>query len=472
MTLELADRSITRPKGVAEDVFIKVGKFHFPTDFVVIDFDADPRVPLILGRSFLRTGRTLIDVYGEEITLRVNDEAVTFNINQTTRYSSTYNDMSVNRIDVACEEYAQEVLGFSNNSTGGNPTPTSEPIISNSSISLTPFEGSDFILEEIEAYLKDDSISPEIDHTDFDLKGDLRLIEELLNNDPSSPLLLSHNPLSSSTTSSSPSLTLVETSDALLEEFADELALLEPFPPGIGDDDIDPEVDILLLEKFLNDDPSSPLPPKELNFKKLKMIKSSIDDFPPLDVLEEKSVTFSNPLFDSNDDFTSSDDESLLDEDVPKDNVKIYSNPLFEFDDEYNSSEVNPLFNEELKDIKSNESCFSNLDDPDLSVTPLSDTNEDECFDPGGDIDEINAFLDMDISMDIEDGYYDLEGDIVYLESLLIKDELDANDLKSMVKIFDPGISAYSFYSLEPVAYECPMEVCSSICFVPNITMI
>ncbi|GJZ38741.1 reverse transcriptase domain-containing protein [Tanacetum coccineum] len=162
MTLELADRSIAHPKGVAEDVFVKVGKFHFPTDFVV-DFDADPRVPLILGRSFLRTGRALIDVYGEEITLRVNDEAVTFNLNQTTRYSSTYDDMSVNRIDVidvACDEYAQEVLGFSNNSTGGNPTPTFEPIISDSSPSFTQFEGSDFILEEIEAYLKDDSISP------------------------------------------------------------------------------------------------------------------------------------------------------------------------------------------------------------------------------------------------------------------------------------------------------------------------
>ncbi|GJV47411.1 reverse transcriptase domain-containing protein [Tanacetum coccineum] len=75
MTLELADRSITHPKGVAEDVFIKVGKFHFPTDFVVVDFDANPRVPLILGRSFLMTGRALINVYGEEITLRVNDKA-------------------------------------------------------------------------------------------------------------------------------------------------------------------------------------------------------------------------------------------------------------------------------------------------------------------------------------------------------------------------------------------------------------
>nr|GEY04758.1 reverse transcriptase domain-containing protein [Tanacetum cinerariifolium] len=74
MTLELADRSITRPKGVAKDVFVKVRKFYFLTDFVVVDFEADPRVPLILGRSFLRTGRALIDVYGEEITLRGVDK--------------------------------------------------------------------------------------------------------------------------------------------------------------------------------------------------------------------------------------------------------------------------------------------------------------------------------------------------------------------------------------------------------------
>nr|GFA55276.1 reverse transcriptase domain-containing protein [Tanacetum cinerariifolium] len=115
MTLELADRSITRPKGVAEDVFVKVGMFHFPTDFVVVDFEVDPRVPLILGRSFLRTGCALIDVYREKITLRVNDESVTFNLNQTMRYSSTYDDNSVTRIDVidiACEEFAQDALDF------------------------------------------------------------------------------------------------------------------------------------------------------------------------------------------------------------------------------------------------------------------------------------------------------------------------------------------------------------------------
>ncbi|GKB74783.1 reverse transcriptase domain-containing protein, partial [Tanacetum coccineum] len=166
MTLELADRSISRPIGVAEDVFIKVGKFHFPADF-----DADPRVPLILGRSFLKTGRALIDVYA---------------------YSSNYDDISINRIDVidiACEEYSQEVLGFS---VSGNPTPSTKPIVSTSFPTLTPFGDSDFLLEETDAFLaiEDEPISSKIDDSYYDLEGDILLLEEFLNDDPSSPPLL------------------------------------------------------------------------------------------------------------------------------------------------------------------------------------------------------------------------------------------------------------------------------------------
>ncbi|GJX14138.1 reverse transcriptase domain-containing protein [Tanacetum coccineum] len=164
--------------------------FHYPADFVVVDYDADPRVPLILGRPFLRTARALIDVYGEEITLRFNDEAITFKFGKTSRYSYN-NSESVNRIDVidvSCEEYAQEVLGFSNSSKSGNPTPSLDQILSTSFPSLTPFEGGDFILEEIEACLTNDSILPGIDDADFDPEGDLLLLEKLLNDDPSSPL--------------------------------------------------------------------------------------------------------------------------------------------------------------------------------------------------------------------------------------------------------------------------------------------
>ncbi|GKD93208.1 reverse transcriptase domain-containing protein [Tanacetum coccineum] len=195
MTLELADRSITQPIGIAEDVYLKVGKFKFPADFVVVDFDADPRVPLILGRSFLKTGRALIDVYEGELTLRVGKEAVTFNLDQTSRYSSNYDDMTVNRIDViemACEEYSQEVLGFSDVITSGNPTPYYDPIVSTSSPTLTPFGDSDFLLEEVDAFLalEDDPTSPEVDDSYYDPEGDILLLESFLNDDPSLPLPL------------------------------------------------------------------------------------------------------------------------------------------------------------------------------------------------------------------------------------------------------------------------------------------
>nr|GFB76460.1 reverse transcriptase domain-containing protein [Tanacetum cinerariifolium] len=112
MLLELADRSTTRPAGIAEDVFVKVGKFYFPTDFVVVDFVVDPWVPLILERPFLRTGRALIDVYGEELTLRVDDEAITFKVGETSKYS--YNDAeSINRIDVIDVAYEELIYPIS-----------------------------------------------------------------------------------------------------------------------------------------------------------------------------------------------------------------------------------------------------------------------------------------------------------------------------------------------------------------------
>nr|GFB93953.1 reverse transcriptase domain-containing protein [Tanacetum cinerariifolium] len=80
MTLEFANRSVSYLVGVVEDVFVKVGKFYFLTDFVVVDYDVDPQVPLIPGRPFLRMTRALIDVHGEELTLQVNDEAITFKV--------------------------------------------------------------------------------------------------------------------------------------------------------------------------------------------------------------------------------------------------------------------------------------------------------------------------------------------------------------------------------------------------------
>ncbi|GJY82358.1 hypothetical protein Tco_0495734 [Tanacetum coccineum] len=260
--------------------------------------------------------------------------------------------------------------------------------------------------------------------------------------------------------------------------------IVSQIPPSIA---IMPVLPIMEPEDSLimGDENLSTIPEKELD----KVRKSSVEDLVPIpseseDTFDSDSkcdlpfcdnhVTFFNPLFNDNDDFTSSDDELLLEEDVPKENFKIYSNPLFEFDDEYISSDVNPLFNEILKDIESEDSYVSKLDEPDLLVTPLSKLNEDECFDSRGDfiLEEIKACLTsdsippgiddddfdpegdilllekllnddpssplplkefnfeelkvikFDVSMDFKDDYYDLKGDIIYLKSLLIKDTI------------------------------------------------
>nr|GFA01849.1 reverse transcriptase domain-containing protein [Tanacetum cinerariifolium] len=145
MTLELADRLISHPVGVAEDVYVK-------------------------------TERALIDVFKGELSLRVGKEAITFNLDQTSRHSTNYNDMTakcIDVIDMACEEYSHEVLGFSDMITSGNPTPYYDPIVSTTSMTLTPFENSDFLFEEVDAFLalEDDPTSPKVDQSYLELKN-------------------------------------------------------------------------------------------------------------------------------------------------------------------------------------------------------------------------------------------------------------------------------------------------------------
>nr|GFB58192.1 reverse transcriptase domain-containing protein [Tanacetum cinerariifolium] len=193
MTLELADRSVSKPIGIAKDVSFKIGVFYFPADFVVVDFKPDPRVPLILGRCFLKTSRALIDVHKGELPLRIRNEAITYNLDQTVRYSANYNQMTANKIDIvesACEEYSQEVLGFSNVTDSGTPTPQNDPIVFITSPTLTPFGDSDFLLfEEADTFLglEDDPDSSKINPFYYDPEGDILLLEAILNSEPSPP---------------------------------------------------------------------------------------------------------------------------------------------------------------------------------------------------------------------------------------------------------------------------------------------
>nr|GEZ56446.1 reverse transcriptase domain-containing protein [Tanacetum cinerariifolium] len=194
MVLELADRTISKPTGVAENVFVKVGKFYFPADFVVLDFVADLRVHLILGRPFLSTAHAFIDVYKGEIILRHDDQSLTLKCGDTP--SISYNNFEslkkVDLIDATCEEHSQEVLGFADVVLDEVSTLYYESIVSNSSQNLTPFNESDFLLlEEADAFIAidDKPISPEFNATYYDPKGDILILEALLNNNPEPPSL-------------------------------------------------------------------------------------------------------------------------------------------------------------------------------------------------------------------------------------------------------------------------------------------
>nr|GFA23933.1 reverse transcriptase domain-containing protein [Tanacetum cinerariifolium] len=188
MVPEIANRTISKPTGVAENVFVKVGKFYFPADFVILDFVADPCVPLMLGRPFLSTAHTLINVYEGEITLRHDDQSLTLKCGDTP--SISYNNLEslnkVDLIDVTCEEYSQEVLGFTDVVSNEVSSPIYEPIVSSSSQNLTPFSASNFLLlEEADDFIAidDEPISSNIDATYCDPEGDILILEALLNND-------------------------------------------------------------------------------------------------------------------------------------------------------------------------------------------------------------------------------------------------------------------------------------------------
>ncbi|GKE99380.1 reverse transcriptase domain-containing protein [Tanacetum coccineum] len=205
MTLELANCDICAPKGIARDVFVPVGKFTFPANFVIVYYESDPRVPLILGRPFLQTAHALIDVHGEEMILRDDNERLILNMrNNTSSYSNKPHQESINMIDiynVSHEEILKDL--FATNHPSGNPT----------------------------SYLTShtDLTSPEVNDDIFDQEGDI--IENLLTLDKTKDLPPYHdNPLSGSTTSSSLSLPISDTSDYFLEAFADELAHFT-FPP-------------------------------------------------------------------------------------------------------------------------------------------------------------------------------------------------------------------------------------------------
>ncbi|GKE73796.1 reverse transcriptase domain-containing protein [Tanacetum coccineum] len=278
MTLELANCFVTFLMGIAEDVIVKVEQFNFLSDFVIVNFEADPRVPNILGRPFLRTARALVDLYEEKLTLRVDNEEVVFYTDKSSRNNSS-DIQSVHCINII-----------------------------------------DFLRDK---------------------------------------------PISGSTTipaDSYPSSLLVETSDSLLEEFVNELALLDQFLLGNKDDSFDPKADLREIEYLLN---------------------QRFDDEPDL--------FYSSPPGDDDDDlfdFNSDNDEwkKLLYgdsyNDIHTEKDKIKDSKMMILIDELESPESNVL----LPQLLDSDSTFPKESSESSKVATLQSSpfgNEDKVFNPG-----------------------------------------------------------------------------------------
>ncbi|GJR94019.1 reverse transcriptase domain-containing protein [Tanacetum coccineum] len=305
MTLELADRSITRPKGLAEDIFVKVGNFHFPTDFVVVDFEADPRVPLILGRSFLRTSRALIDVYEGERVLRDGNEQITFHVNGTSKYPQKHENESIKMVNDTCKDSFKKF--------------TDKPAL----VCLPPSEDVNNEKEKQEVKNLAEPMAKRQTRITPCLKNFRVVCKESRFHSNKTPQVSSVFAITSTLPSIEPKDSLIM-GDEHLSTFSDE------------------EIVPILRES------------KETSRSDSKNILPLCDDLSSFN--------------------------------VPRDDFMTFFNPLFEFDVNFNSSDINHVFDEVLEDIECKDSYDSNLDESTLLVTPLSDSNKDECLTPGDDI--------------------------------------------------------------------------------------
>nr|GEW29217.1 hypothetical protein [Tanacetum cinerariifolium] len=316
LTVELADKTVKHPKGIAENVLVGIGKFVVPVDFIILDILEDVKVPLILGRPFLYTAHAKIDVFKRKITLRVGDVKNIFKreikvddlmptIEEVVENMDGYRDQDMEDAFLEnCDDESshEEVIHKMSFKTYSNPLfDLDEEIISSK---FNPIHN-----EDLDSTPKNDR---------FDTK--YYLLESLLNHD--------------TLMASSPNF------DYLLEEFSGELVHTDLIPSGINEANCDPEEDIHLVERLLYDN-SSPRPLEEFNSENSDVI---IESFSPSPILVEDSdslmeeidlfLTSDNSMPPSieNDDHDSEGDILFLEELLSNDSPSLPENDSFHFD--------------------------------------------------------------------------------------------------------------------------------------------
>nr|GFB21112.1 reverse transcriptase domain-containing protein [Tanacetum cinerariifolium] len=255
MMLELADQTILKPTGVAENVFVKVGKFYFPADFVVLDFIADPRVPLILGRPFLSTARAIIDVHEREIILRQDEQSLTLKCGDNP--SISYNNFqSLNKVDLISVRENNEIESdkVPNKDDSSAFTTFSNPLFKDSNDFMTNDEN--VPTEESNDYSNPLFKNDEINSDELESYVESNFVEYLSNHDAlidsRMEMLFTINPcprpmVNANTIVESfpPSLIPVQDNDSQREEIDIVTNTDELLPPGFENDDSEEEIDVV-----------------------------------------------------------------------------------------------------------------------------------------------------------------------------------------------------------------------------------
>ncbi|GKC94888.1 reverse transcriptase domain-containing protein [Tanacetum coccineum] len=389
MTLELANRSITHPMGIAEDVVVRVDGFTFLADFVVVNFEPDPRVPIILGRPFLRTAKALIDLYEETLTLRVGKEELVYYADKSEKNKNKHFVHAISVID-----FSKDDLTYPADFVVVDYVPDEQiPLILGRPFLRTARALIDVYDEKLILRDGNESLTLNMQSEKSKLNG-IQKVESInmidIFNVPNYigfKDLFAQTFSGSTTNSLHPSSSPVKTSDNF-EKFTDELAPLDSLPPG--------------------------------------------------------------------------DDVSILKKNLQEDTFRIISNPLFEFDESFRSSNVNPLFEENNKDVEIKSSSSITLTSPEASE--LEDYLEKDSIPPGIDltIPTTLEVLSSNPTSPTLTGEKDLKKDLtisfdstttsILPHPLLDSDspftaELSAsvtlNSLRNEDKIFKPGILVY-----------------------------
>ncbi|GJU60146.1 reverse transcriptase domain-containing protein, partial [Tanacetum coccineum] len=375
MALELADRSITRPKGLAKDIFVKVGNFHFPTDFVIVDFEADPRVPLILGRSFLRTSRALIDLYEGELVLRDKNEQITFHVDGTSKHPQKHINESIKMVNDSCKDSFKRFAD--------------EPALV---CSPSPEDAADEKEKQEVKNLAESTAKHQTRITPC-LKN-FRVIQK------ESIFHLNKTPQVSSDFAITSTLPSIEPKDSLIigDEHLSTFSVEEIIP-------------IPRESKDTSRSDSANVLPFDIN----PLFDEVLEDIECKDSYDsnlDESTFLVTPLFYSNKDecITPGDDIEFLLHHDPSTPLKIVAFILEGFIDDPPFKENDDLFDLECKTNDWKRILYD------------AKIDEAECFDSGGNNDEIDAFLAIEVPTYIEEGYYDSAGDVLYLESLLSDD--------------------------------------------------